>query len=111
LAQPVPGLFGGVPPGPARPVGTPRAHSVRHPGAFQSADRRIFGGQTEDYLADFSGTVFGSDRIGPLRGADSLIRRVLGTSTYRLSLGAERARGQLTIGSGMLAPRSASPAS
>ena len=71
-------------------------------GAFQSADRRIFGGQTEDYLADFGSPAFGSNRIGPLRTADSLVGQLLGQSGYRLNLGVERARGQLTVGSGII---------
>lgn len=85
------------------PVGTPKG-SLRFDiqGAFQSADRRIFGGQTEDYLADLGSPAFGSDRIGLLRPADSLVGRVLGQSGYRLNLGSERVRGQLTIGSGII---------
>jgi hypothetical protein len=85
------------------PVGTPKG-SLRFDiqGVFQSADRRLFGGQTEDYLTDFGSPAFGSDRIGLLRPADSLVGRVLGQSGYRLNLGVERARGQLTIGSGII---------
>lgn len=85
------------------PVGTPKG-SLRFDiqGVFQSADRRFFGGQTEDYLTDFGSPTFGSDRIGLLRPADSLVGRVLGQSGYRLNLGVERARGQLTIGSGII---------
>lgn len=85
------------------PVGTPKG-SLRFDiqGAFQSADRRFFGGQTEDYLADFGSPAFGSDRIPLLRTADSLIRLVLNTTDYRQSLGVERAQGILTIGKGTI---------
>lgn len=85
------------------PVGVPKGtlrFDVR--GAFESADRRFFDGTTEDYLADFGSPAFGSDRIPLVRSADSLVGVVLGQSTYRLNLGNQRARGQLTVGAGTI---------
>ncbi|HEY7683324.1 MAG TPA: hypothetical protein VH879_11840 [Gemmatimonadales bacterium] len=86
------------------PVGAPKG-SLRFDirGAFESADRRLLDDQTEDYLADFGSSAFGSDRLPFLRATDSLVGTVLGQAGYRLNLGAQRANGQLTIGTGTIA--------
>jgi hypothetical protein len=85
------------------PLGAPKgALRFEVGGTFQSADHRFLAGQTEDYLADFGSPSFGSNRIGLLVSADSFIGRVLGQPGYRLNLGAERAHGQLTIGTGTI---------
>jgi hypothetical protein len=84
-------------------VGVPRGtlrFDIR--GAFESADRRLFDGTTENYLADFGSPTLGSDRVPLLRSADSLLGIVLGQAEYRLNLGNQRARGQLTIGTGTI---------
>lgn len=84
------------------PVGVPKG-TLRFDigGAFQSADRRLFDGHTEDYLADFGGSAFGSDQLPFLKATDSLVAAIVG-QPYRLNLGAERANGQLTIGTGTI---------
>jgi hypothetical protein len=85
------------------PVGVPKGTlRIDIRGAFESADRRLFDGNTEDYLADFGSPSFGSNRIPLLRSADSLVGVVLGQAGYRLNLGNQRARGQLTVGSGTI---------
>jgi hypothetical protein len=85
------------------PVGVPKgALRVDIRGVFESADRRLFDGRTEDYLADFGSPAFGSDRIPLLGPVDSLLGVVLGQPSYRLNLGRQRARGQLTVGTGII---------
>ncbi len=85
------------------PVGTPKG-SLRFEiqGAFQSADRRLLDGHREDYLADFGSPALGSDRVPLLVHADTLIGQILDQPGYRLNLGRQRARGQLTIGTGIV---------
>lgn len=81
------------------PVGAPKGTlRVNFGGGFESVDQRIFGGHTEDYLADFGSAALGSDRLPGLRAADSLLSAILGPSGSRLNLGAQRTNGQLTIG-------------
>jgi len=83
------------------PIGAPKGTlRVDIRGSFESADQRIFGGHTEDYLADFGSPALGSDRIPGLRAADSLLNLILPGS--RLNLGGQRANGQLTIGTGTI---------
>ena len=85
------------------PVGTPKG-SLRFDiqGAFQSADRRLFEGQTEDYLADFGSSAFGSNRMPLLKPADTLVGAILGQPGYRLNLGDQQSHGQLTVGTGTI---------
>lgn len=85
------------------PLGAPKG-TLRFElgGLFQSADSRYFDGQRQDYLADFGGADFGSNRMPFLAGADTLLGQVLGQPGYRLNLGRQRSNGQLTIGSGIL---------
>jgi hypothetical protein len=85
------------------PVGAPKG-SLRFDiqGAFQSADRRLFDGHTEDYLADFGSPAFGSNRMPLLKSADTLIGAILAKPSYRLNLGNQQAHGQLTIGTGTI---------
>jgi hypothetical protein len=85
------------------PVGAPKGTlRMEIRGSFESADQRIFQGRTEDYLADFGSTAFGSDRLPQLRVADSLLSAILGQSGSRINLGTQRANGQLTIGTGTI---------
>lgn len=85
------------------PVGAPRGTlRVDIRGSFESADQRIFGGRTEDYLADFASPALGGDRLPGLRAADSLLSAILGTPGSRINLGNQRANGQLTIGTGTI---------
>jgi hypothetical protein len=85
------------------PVGAPKGTlRVDFRGSFESVDQRIFGGRTEDYLADFGSAALGSDRLPGLRAADSLLSAILGQPGSRLNLGAQRANGQLTIGTGTI---------
>ncbi len=85
------------------PVGAPKGTlRVDFRGSFESVDQRIFGGHTEDYLADFGSAALGSDRLPGLRSADSLLSAILGQSGSRLNLGTQRANGQLTIGTGTI---------
>lgn len=85
------------------PVGAPKgALRIDLRGSFESADQRIFQGRTEDYLADFGSSAFGSDRLPQLVTADSLLAAILGPSGNRINLGNQRANGQLTIGTGTI---------
>jgi hypothetical protein len=85
------------------PLGAPKGTlRMEIRGSFESADQRIFGGHTEDYLADFGSAALGSDRIPGLRSADSLLSAILGQPGSRLNLGSQRANGQLTIGTGTI---------
>jgi hypothetical protein len=85
------------------PIGAPKGTlRVDIRGSFESADRRIFGGRTEDYLADFGSPALGSDRIPVLRSADSLLSAILGQPGSRFNLGNQRPNGQLTIGTGTI---------
>lgn len=81
------------------PLGAPKgAFRFELQGTFQSADRRYLDGHVEDFLADYGSPTFGSNRIGALVVADSQIGRILGQTGYHLTLGSERANGQLSIG-------------
>lgn len=71
-------------------------------GSFESADSRFAGSGTEDYLADFGGNIFGGNRIPLLHPADTLLAAALGQPGYGMSLGAMKARGQLTVGTGTI---------
>jgi hypothetical protein len=70
-------------------------------GVFESADRRLFDGNTEDYLAPFGGNPFGANRIPFLRTVDSTISAATG-QFINVSLGRQQAHGQLTIGTGII---------
>lgn len=70
-------------------------------GRFESADRRLLDGTTEDYLAPFGGNPFGANRIPFLRAVDSVFTAATGTSNP-INLGQQRANGQLTIGTGII---------
>lgn len=71
-------------------------------GRFASADRRLFDGSEEDYLADFGGSALGSTQVAGLSTTDSALARILGQAGYHLNLGRAAARGQLTVGSGII---------
>ena len=85
------------------PVGAPKG-TLRFTlgGSFESADRRLFEGRGEDYLADFGSLALGSDRFAFLRAADSVIGQVIGQPGYKINLGALRANGLLTVGTGTI---------
>ena len=85
------------------PVGAPKG-TFRFDigGRFASADRRLFDGRRQDYLADFGGPSLGSEQFAGLAGTDSALAQILGQPGYRLNLGRATARGQLTIGAGIL---------
>ncbi|MEO8635008.1 MAG: hypothetical protein ABI587_07010 [Gemmatimonadales bacterium] len=85
------------------PLGAPKG-TLRFDlqGAFESADRRLLGGQGEDYLSDFGSAALGSDRFPLLKSADSILGSILGQSGYRLNLGRTTANGQLTVGTGTI---------
>lgn len=85
------------------PVGAPKGalrFDIR--GMFQSADQRIFDGNTEDYLADFGRGSSVRDQVPSLASAEALIAAIVGQPNYRLNLGVQRANGQLTIGTGTI---------
>ncbi len=85
------------------PAGAPKGtFRIDLRGSFESADRRLFDGSNEDYLADFGSAAFGSDRIPLLSPTDALVGAIIGQPSYRLNLGREQARGQLTIGTGSI---------
>ena len=85
------------------PVGTPRGVlRLEIGGAFESADRRLFDGTTEDYLADFGSKALGQDRLPFLASADSILGQIVSAPAFRMNLGRQRARGQLTIGTAIL---------
>ena len=85
------------------PVGAPKG-TLRFSldGSFESADRRLFEGRGEDYLADFGSPALGSDRFGFLRAVDTVIGQAIAQSGYTVNLGALRANGQLTVGTGTI---------
>lgn len=85
------------------PIGAPKG-TLRFDigGMFESADRRLFDGHTEDYLASFGSPALGADRLPFLRAVDSTIGAALGQPGFRVNLGAQQANGQLTIGTGIL---------
>jgi hypothetical protein len=83
------------------PVGAPKGTlRVTFGGHFQSADRRLFDGHEEDYLADFGSPALGSDRFGFLRAVDTVVGNAIGQSGYKVNLGGLSAHGQLTISTG-----------
>ncbi len=85
------------------PLGAPKGtlrFDIR--GMFQSADRRIFDGNTEDYLADFGRGTSVRDKLPSLASADALIADIVGQPNYQLNLGVQRANGQLTVGTGTI---------
>lgn len=85
------------------PAGAPKGtFRVDIRGSFESADRRLFDSGSEDYLADFGSPALGSDRIPLLGSTDALVGSIIGQPSYRLNLGRQRARGQLTVGSGTI---------
>ena len=86
------------------PLGAPKG-TLRFDlqGTFESADRRLLGGQGEDYLSDFGSTALGGDRFPLLRGVDSVLSSILGQSGYHINLGRTTANGQLTVGTGTIA--------
>lgn len=85
------------------PAGAPKGtFRIDLRGSFESADQRLFDGRREDYLADFGSSALGSDRIPLLSPTDALVGAIIGQPSYRLNLGRERARGQLTIGTGSI---------
>lgn len=85
------------------PVGAPKG-TLRFDigGMFQSADQRIFDGNTEDYLADFGRGTSVRDGLPSLAAADALIAGIVAQPNYRLNLGIQRANGQLTVGTGTI---------
>lgn len=85
------------------PVGAPKG-TLRFTigGTFESGDRRLFDGRGEGYLADFGSPALGSDRFAFLRAADSVIAQVIGQPGYKINLGALRADGLLTVGTGTI---------
>jgi hypothetical protein len=85
------------------PVGVPKG-TLRFDigGRFESADRRLFDGQGEGYLADYGSPALGSDKFAFLKATDSVIGNVLGQSTYKVNLGALQADGQRTVGTGII---------
>jgi len=85
------------------PVGVP-AGTLRFDiqGMFQSADRRLFQGMTQDYLGDFGSPNFGASQVPYLLTADSLLGAILGQPGYHLNLGAQQAQGELTVGTGTI---------
>ncbi|TFG50609.1 MAG: hypothetical protein E4H38_03265 [Gemmatimonadales bacterium] len=85
------------------PVGAPRGVlRLEIRGTFESADRRLFDGTTEDYLADFGSNALGQDRLPFLASADSILGQIVSLPAFRMNLGREKARGQLTIGTATL---------
>lgn len=85
------------------PAGAPKGtFRVDLRGLFASADRRLAGGTSEDYLADFGSPTLGSDRIPLIRTTDVLVGAIIGQPGYRLNLGRQRARGQITVGTGTI---------
>lgn len=84
------------------PLGAPKGtFRFELGGRFESADRRLIDGDTEDYLAPFGGAAFGANRLPILRTVDSTLSAAIG-STVSTNLGAQRANGQLTIGTGII---------
>lgn len=85
------------------PVGAPKG-TLRFTlgGSFESADRRVFDGRGEGYLADFGSPALGSDKLGFLRAVDTVIGQTIGQSAYRVNLGGLAADGQLTAGTGTI---------
>lgn len=85
------------------PVGAPKG-TLRFTlgGMFESADRRLFDGKQEDYLADFGSAALGSDRFPFLRTVDTVVGQAIGQSGYRVNLGGLKANGQLTVGTGII---------
>lgn len=69
---------------------------------FESADRRLFDGHQEDYLADFGSRALGSDRFPFLRAVDSVVGIAIGQPGYKVNLGGLKANGQLTVGTGII---------
>lgn len=70
-------------------------------GTFESADRRLLDGNSEDYLSAFGGSPFGANRLPFLRATDSVLSAATGQSVS-VNLGNQRANGQLTIGTGII---------
>ncbi len=85
------------------PLGAPRG-TLRFDvgGLFQSADQAYESGHLRDYLGNFGGNPFGATQLGFMAPADTLLGQILGQPGYHLSLGRQRARGQLTVGSGII---------
>lgn len=85
------------------PVGAPKGtFRFTIGGEFTAADRRIYDGHEEDYLADFGSRALGSDRFAFLRTVDSVVGATIGQGGYRVNLGAVAAHGQLTVGTGTI---------
>jgi len=85
------------------PVGAPRGLlRLEIRGSFESADRRLFDGATEDYLADFGSEAFGRDRLPFLAPADSILGQIVSQPAFRMNLGRQKSRGQLTVGTATL---------
>ena len=85
------------------PLGAPKG-TLRFDigGLFQSADQAYQGGHLRDYLGNFGGNPFGATQLGFMAPADTLLGQILGQPGYHLDLGRQRARGQLTVGSGII---------
>jgi hypothetical protein len=80
------------------PVGAPKG-TLRFSlgGQFESADRRLFDGHEQDYLADFGSPALGSDQFAFLRAVDTVVGQAIGQSGYKVNLGGLAAHGQLTV--------------
>jgi hypothetical protein len=84
------------------PLGAPKGtFRFEIGGRFESADRRLFDGETEDYLAPFGATAFGANRLPFLRAVDSTLTAATG-QPITVNLGRQQANGQLTIGTGLI---------
>jgi hypothetical protein len=70
-------------------------------GMFESADRRLRDGNSEDYLSAFGGSPFGANRLPFLRTVDSTLSAATG-QPVTVSLGSQQANGQLTVGTGII---------
>lgn len=85
------------------PVGAPKgALRFTIGGMFESADRRLFDGNQQDYLADFGSNALGSDRFPFLRAVDTVVAQAIGQPGYKVNLGGLKANGQLTVGTGII---------
>lgn len=84
------------------PLGAPKGtFRFEIGGQFESADRRLFDGETEDYLSPFGAPSFGANRLPFLRVVDSTLSAATG-QPIAINLGRQRANGQLTIGTGII---------
>ncbi len=80
-------------------IGVPRGQMrAEVGGSFHNWSQRFFNGGSQEWNADFSSDSLGSDRIPELAASEGVLARLLGQSSFRLSIGSTQATELVNVG-------------